>query len=169
MSETISEPTSTTRPEKIKVPVRVPPHALEAEQAVLGGLMLSDEAWFNISDVIGVKDFYRAQHRIIFDAMYSLASQNEPLDAITLSEWMQSKGVLDKAGGPGYLAELAENTPGASNVGAYAKIISERSTLRQLIAVANSIAESALDPQGRDSSELLEPQSNRFSESMKGI
>ncbi len=156
MSETISEPTSKTRPQIIKAPVRVPPHALEAEQAVLGGLMLNDEAWFNISDVITVKDFYRAQHRIIFDAMYSLASQNEPLDAITLSEWMQSKGVLDKAGGPGYLAELVENTPGASNVGAYAKIIAERSTLRQLISVANNIAESALDPQGRDSSELLE-------------
>ena len=156
MSETFSEAPPTSRPEIIKAAVRVPPHALEAEQAVLGGLMLNEEAWFTISDVISVKDFYRAQHRIIFDAMCSLADQNEPLDAITLSEWMQSKGVLDKAGGPGYLAELAENTPGASNVGAYAKIIAERSTLRQLISAANNIAESALDPQGRDSNELLE-------------
>jgi len=156
MSEIFSEASSPSRPEIIKPAVRVPPHALEAEQAVLGGLMLNDEAWFTISDVVTVKDFYRAQHRIIFDAMYSLANQNEPLDVITLSEWMQSKGVLDKAGGPGYLAELTENTPGASNVGAYAKIVAERSTLRQLISVANSIAESALDPQGRDSNELLE-------------
>ncbi|MBV1907207.1 MAG: replicative DNA helicase [Pseudomonadales bacterium] len=156
MSEIISEVRVDSATQTLSPSVKVPPHAIEAEQAVLGGLMLNDEAWFNVSDVITGKDFYRAQHRIIFDAMYSLASENEPLDVITLSEWMQAKGVLDKAGGPGYLAELAENTPGASNVGAYAKIVSERSTLRQLIAAANRIAESALDPQGRDSKELLE-------------
>ena len=139
MSETISELNSSTRPGSIKPSVRLPPQALEAEQAVLGGLMLNDEAWFSVSDVLTAKDFYRAQHRIIYDAMFSLANENAPLDVVTLSEWMQAKGVLDKAGGPGYLAELAENTPGASNVGAYAKIIAERSTLRQLIAAANNI------------------------------
>ena len=105
---------------------------------------------------LAFRDFYRAQHQIIFDAMADLANANEPLDAVTLSEALNSRGLLDKAGGISFLAEIAETTPGASNVLAYAQIVRERSTLRQLISVANRIAESAFQPQGRPSSELLE-------------
>ncbi len=136
--------------------LKVPPHSVEAEQSVLGGLMLNNDAWLNVADVLTSRDFYRAQHQIIFDAMTDLANANEPLDAVTLSEALNSRGLLDKAGGISFLAEIAEATPGASNVLAYAQIVRERSTLRQLISVANKIAESAFQPQGRPSSELLD-------------
>ena len=136
--------------------LKVPPHSVEAEQSVLGGLMLNNDAWLNVADVLTSRDFYRAQHQIIFDAMADLANANEPLDAVTLSEALNSRGLLDKAGGISFLAEIAETTPGASNVLAYAQIVRERSTLRQLISVANKIAESAFQPQGRPSSELLD-------------
>ncbi len=136
--------------------LKVPPHSVEAEQSVLGGLMLNNDAWLNVADLLTSRDFYRAQHQIIFDAMADLANANEPLDAVTLSEALNSRGLLDKAGGISFLAEIAETTPGASNVLAYAQIVRERSTLRQLISVANRIAESAFQPQGRPSSELLD-------------
>ncbi len=136
--------------------LKVPPHSIEAEQSVLGGLMLNNDAWLTVSDVLTNRDFYRAQHQIVFEAMANLANANEPLDAVTLSEALSSRGLLEKAGGIGFLAELAESTPGASNVLAYAQIVRERSTLRQLIAAANKIAESAFQPQGRPSSELLD-------------
>ena len=136
--------------------LKVPPHSIEAEQSVLGGLMLNNDAWLNVADVLTSRDFYRAQHQIIFEAMAALANANEPLDAVTLSEALNSRGLLDKAGGIGFLAEIAEATPGASNVLAYAQIVRERSTLRQLITAANKIAESAFQPQGRQSAELLD-------------
>ncbi|NJN52614.1 MAG: replicative DNA helicase [Gammaproteobacteria bacterium] len=150
-----------TEPERARAPsataqLKVPPHSVEAEQAVLGGLMLNNDAWFNVADVIAVKDFYRTQHQIIFEVLAALANANEPLDVLTLSEALTSRALLDKAGGIAYLAELAESTPGASNVVAYAQIVRERSTLRQLISAANKIAESAFQTQGRPSSELLD-------------
>jgi replicative DNA helicase len=136
--------------------LKAPPHSIEAEQSVLGGLMLNNDAWLNVADVLTSRDFYRAQHQIIFEAMSNLANANEPLDAVTLSEALNSRGLLDKAGGIGFLAEIAEATPGASNVLAYAQIVRERSTLRQLITAANKIAESAFHPQGRPSADLLD-------------
>jgi replicative DNA helicase len=136
--------------------LKVPPHSFEAEQAVLGGLMLNNDAWFNVADIVTGKDFYRPSHRIIFDVMVALANDNQPMDAVTLSEALSSRALLDQAGGIAYLASLAENTPGASNVVAYARIVRERSMLRQLITAANKIAESAFRPQGRSSRELLD-------------
>jgi replicative DNA helicase len=138
------------------VPLKVPPQSVEAEQSVLGGLMLDDQAWFDLVEVIRASDFYRTQHQIIYEAMMDLANSDQPLDAVTVSEQLQSKGLLDKAGGIAYLAELAEATPGASNVMAWAKIVRERSVLRQLIGAANRIADSAFSPDGRDSDTLLE-------------
>ncbi len=159
MSDTAAE-SETARPASVHLSataqLKVPPHSVEAEQSVLGGLMLNNDAWLNVADVLTARDFYRAQHQIIFEAMASLANANEPLDAVTLSEALSQRGLLDKAGGIGFLAEIAESTPGASNVMAYAQIVRERSTLRQLISVANKIAESAFAPQGRPSSELLD-------------
>jgi replicative DNA helicase len=136
--------------------LKVPPHSVEAEQSVLGGLMLNNDAWFGVADVLASRDFYRPQHQIIYEAMTVLANANQPLDAVTVSESLTSRGVLDKAGGIAYLADLAENTPGASNVLAYAHIVRERSTLRQLITAAQRIADSAFTPQGRSSHELLD-------------
>lgn len=136
--------------------LKVPPHSVDAEQSVLGGLMLDNDAWFNVAEVVLASDFYRGQHQIIFEAMTDLSAENQPLDALTVSERLQAKGMLDKAGGIAYLAELTEATPGASNVVAYAQIVRELSTLRQLIGAANRIAESAFSRDGRPSEELLD-------------
>ena len=136
--------------------LKVPPHSIEAEQLVLGGLMLDDRAWFDVIEILAASDFYRTQHQIIFEAMNDVASDDNLLDAVTVAERLTSKGLIDKAGGISYLAELAESTLGASNVVAYGKIVRERSVMRQLIGAANQIAESAFTPEGRDTDTLLE-------------
>ena len=136
--------------------LKVPPNSLEAEQSVIGGLMLDDQSWFELIEVVAATDFYRPQHQIIFEAMTDLANDNAPLDAVTVSERLQSKGLLEKAGGISYLAELAEATPGTSNITAYGKIVRDRSVLRQLIGAANQIADAAFTPEGRDTDSLLE-------------
>ena len=136
--------------------LKVPPHSIEAEMSVLGGLMLSNERWFDVAEVVQPGDFYRAQHQIIFEAMAVLAEDDEPLDAVTVSERLQAKGLLERAGGLTYLGEIVDSTPGASNVVAYAKIVRERSTLRQMIAAANRISEMAFVTEGRESGELLD-------------
>jgi replicative DNA helicase len=136
--------------------LKVPPHSNEAEQSVLGGLMLDDQSWFDLIEVVADTDFYRTAHQIIFAAMNELATDDAPLDAVTVSERLQSRGLLEKAGGIAYLAELTESTPGASNILAYGKIVRERSVLRQLIGAANQIVDSAFTPDGRDTDTLLE-------------
>ncbi len=136
--------------------LRVPPHSTEAEQSVLGGLMLNNEAWFEVADRVNATDFFRPQHQVIYTVLSELAAQDEPLDAITVSEALQNKGVLEKAGGIAYLAELTETTPGAANVVAYANIVRERSTMRQLISAATRIAETVLSPDGRSSDDLID-------------
>ena len=136
--------------------LKVPPHSNEAEQSVLGGLMLDDQSWFDLIEVVADTDFYRTQHQIIFAAMNELATDDAPLDAVTVSERLQSRGLLEKAGGIAYLAELTESTPGTSNILAYGKIVRERSVLRQLIGAANQIVDSAFTPDGRDTDTLLE-------------
>jgi replicative DNA helicase len=155
MSESAPEP---LRPSSLSATahLKVLPQSIEAEQSVLGGLMLNNDAWFNVAEIIAARDFYRVQHQIVFDVMSSLQNDLQPLDVVTLAEALQTRGLLDKAGGAGYLAELAENTPGASNVVAYARIVRERSTLRQLISAANRIAEAAFQPQGRPSTDILD-------------
>ena len=136
--------------------LKVPPHSVEAEQSVLGALMLNNEAWFNIADKIEARDFFRAAHRIIFEVMGELANDNQALDAVTISEALQSRGLIDKAGGNVYLAELVESVPGASNIVAYADIVREHSTFRQLIQTASNISDSAFLPEGRKAAELLD-------------
>ena len=136
--------------------LKVPPHSTEAEQSVLGALMLNNEAWFDVSDIVAPGDFYRPQHRIVFEAMAALSRDNQPLDAVTVSEALQSLGLLEKAGGIAYLAELVDGTPGASNVTAYARIVRDRSTLRQVIAAANKIVEKAFMREGQSDEEILD-------------
>lgn len=136
--------------------VKVPPHSIDAEQSVLGGLMLDQRAWDNIADRIRETDFYRHENRLIFKAMARLLEHNKPLDVLTVSEALRETRELDQVGGEVYLFELANNTPSAANIGAYADIVHERSVLRQMIAAANDIAGNAFNSQGRSIVELLD-------------
>jgi replicative DNA helicase len=136
--------------------MRTPPHSLEAEQAVLGGLMLDNTAWEKVADRITEEDFYRQDHKLIFRAMAELADGDQPFDAVTLAEWLQARNRLEQAGGLAYLATLVRDTPTAANVRSYADIVRERSVLRQLIRVGGELAESAYRPDGRSVVELVD-------------
>lgn len=136
--------------------IKVPPHSIEAEQSVLGGLMLDNNAFDDVAELVTDVDFYRRDHRLIFRAISQLAELNKPFDVVTLGEALDNAGILDESGGMAYLALLAKNTPSASNIKAYSDIVRERSVLRQMIQVSNEIAESAFRPEGRSSSELLD-------------
>lgn len=136
--------------------LKVPPHSLEAEQAVLGGLMLNNNGFDDVAEVVGEQDFYRRDHRYIFAAMLQLAEASTPFDVVTLAENLENAGLQEQSGGLAYLAELAKNTPSASNTRAYAEIVRDRSVQRQMIQVANEVADSAFDPQGRTTNELLD-------------
>ena len=144
--------------------LKIPPHSVEAEQAVIGGLLLDNRAWEQIADRVAENDFYRADHRIIFSAIRSLEEKSRPFDAVTLSEWMDSHGQLEDAGGLPYLGRLAKETPTAANIVAYADIVRERSVLRQLIAVGTDIANSGFRTEGRSSRDLLEQAEKRVFE-----
>jgi len=134
----------------------VPPNSIEAEQAVLGGIMLDNQAWDKVADIIIDTDFYRKDHRIIFAGIAALAEDNNPCDVVTVSEYLDNRGELDSAGGLEYLATLANETPGAANVRAYAKILRERSTLRSLISAGNVISGNAYSTDGRSATELVD-------------
>ena len=136
--------------------LKLPPYSLEAEQAVLGGLMIDNSTWDEVAEVAVESDFYRQDHRLIFRAIADLAEESKPYDVVTLSEWLDSRNELNNVGGLSYLGALAKNTPTAANIKAYAKIVRERSVLRQLIRVSTDIAESAYNPDGRTSAELLD-------------
>src|SRR5690606_37191047 len=125
-------------------------------QAVLGGLMLDNNAWERILDQVSDGDFYRHDHRLIFRAIARLAERNAPFDVVTLSEQLDKEGQLAQVGGLAYLAELAKNTPSVANIKRYAAIIRERATLRQLISISNGIADSAFNPEGRNAEEILD-------------
>ncbi|MBV1909855.1 MAG: replicative DNA helicase [Kangiellaceae bacterium] len=134
----------------------MPPHSLEAEQSVLGGLILDNEAWEKVAEKIVAEDFYRNDHKLIFRALHYLAENARPMDVVTLFEFLEQDGEADEIGGLAYIADLAKNTPSASNIGAYADIVRERAVLRSLISVANEIADSAYEPKGRKPDELLD-------------
>lgn len=136
--------------------IKMPPNSLEAEQSVLGGLMLSNKSWDDVLEKVQEKDFYKPEHRLIFGVIDQLSKDDKPLDAVTVSEALERHGQLDQAGGLSYLIELANNTPSAANIIAYAEIVKERSVLRQLIQIASKIADSAYYPEGRKSSEVLD-------------
>jgi replicative DNA helicase len=123
---------------------------------VLGGLMLDDNAWDNISVALAAEDFYRSDHRIIYRVMVDLVEKNHPLDIITISEALEGIGELENVGGLAYISDLASSTPTASNIHAYAQIVRERSTVRSLISVAHEIADSGFNPDGRNSATLID-------------
>ncbi len=141
--------------------LKIPPHSIEAEQSVLGGLLLSgltrdNSAWDSVADKITEDDFYRQDHRLIFRALATLASDSQPLDVVTVSEWLKQRSELENAGGFAYLATMARDTPSAANIKAYAEIVREKSILRQLIGVGTSIADAAFTAKGRSSKEILD-------------
>jgi replicative DNA helicase len=136
--------------------VRTPPHSVEAEQSVLGGLLLDNSAWDRIGDRISSEDFYRHDHRLIFQQIARLIDQNRPADTVTVFEGLQGAGQAGDCGGLPYLNSLAQNTPSAANIRRYAEIVHERAILRRLVAVGEEIAVSALEPQGRDAKQVLD-------------
>ncbi|MDY6994040.1 MAG: DnaB-like helicase N-terminal domain-containing protein, partial [Pseudomonadota bacterium] len=136
--------------------LKTPPFSIEAEQSVLGGLMLNNAAWISIADRLGATDFYRPEHKKIFNAIKSLCEEGHPCDVVTLSEWLERQTQLESIGGLAYLGLLARNTPSAANIVAYADIVREHSILRQLIKVGTEIANSGFNSQGRNSAELLD-------------
>ena len=144
--------------------LKVPPHSVEVEQSFLGGLMLDEYAWLKAADKLSAEDFYRPSHRILFGVMAELANDNQPLDAVTISEALSARALLEKTGGRGYLAELTEATPGATNIVAYAAILKEHATLRRLISAANDISDMAFSPEGRSSGDVLDQAEQRVFE-----
>lgn len=136
--------------------LKVPPHSVEAEQSVLGGLLLDNNSWEKIADKVVKNDFYRRDHQLIFHAISELFEQSQPVDVITLAEWHDKRDELDQVGDLAYLGMLARDTPSAANIMAYASIVREHSVLRQLIAVGTSISNVAFNPEGRSSDEMLD-------------
>ncbi|MDD3432638.1 MULTISPECIES: replicative DNA helicase [Tepidiphilus] len=143
---------------------KLPPHSLEAEQALLGGLLLDNTAWERVADLVGPDDFYRDEHKRIFRHVSRLLEQGRPADVVTVHESLEKSGEAEAAGGLAYLAELANQTPSAANARRYGEIIRERAILRKLIAVADEIAASALSPMGRDAKSLLDEAESKIFE-----
>jgi len=152
MAEPVAQAPLTANTEAL----RVPPHSIEAEQSVLGALMLDNLSWERVADTLDGPDFYRSDHQLIFQAIAKLAENGSPYDVVTLSEVLENSDQLERVGGLTYLGGLAKNTPSAANIVAYAEIVRERSVLRQLIQVGQGIAQSAYRPEGRSTLELLD-------------
>jgi replicative DNA helicase len=144
--------------------LRLPPHSVEAEQAVLGGLLLDNSAYDRVSILLADADFYRRDHRLIYRGIAELVERSEPADAVTLADHLAQTGVLEDAGGLAYLGSLARDTPTAANIGAYADIVRERAVLRRLIEIGGEITASAHDTQGRTVAQLIEGAEQRVFE-----
>ena len=136
--------------------LRVPPNSIEAERAVLGGLILDASGWDRVADRVREEDFYRRDHQLVFRAIASLIDANHPCDVLTVSEWLDAQGDAKVEGGLAYVGELAESTPSAANVAAYADIVRQRAVLRELIGAGSAIADRAYRTEGRPVRELLE-------------
>jgi replicative DNA helicase len=144
--------------------LKVPPHSLEAEQSLLGGLLLDNHAFDRIADLVSAEDFYRDDHRRIFRHVARLIDQNKPADVVTVAESIDASEDKDRTGGPAYLGSLAQNTPSALNIRRYAELVRDRSVQRRLITVATEIAESALAPSGKEVGQLLDEAESRIME-----
>jgi replicative DNA helicase len=136
--------------------LRLPPHSTEAEQSVLGGLILRNEAWELVCEMIGAEAFYRQDHRLIFAAITKLVEQNKPADIVTVAQMLKEQGKLTEAGGLGYIQSLAEGTPSAANIRVYAEIVYSRAVLRKLILEAERIADVCYIPDGKDAATILQ-------------
>jgi len=152
----MAQPLSQAPADAQLVNLRVPPHSIEAEQSVLGGLLLDNAAWDRIGDLLSVDDFYRDDHRRIYRHVAKLIERAKPADVVTVAESIESSEDKDKTGGLAYLGTLAQNTPSAHNVRRYAEIVHERAVMRKLVAIGAEIADSALNPLGKDVGQLLD-------------
>lgn len=144
--------------------LKLPPHSIEAEQSLLGGLLLDNSAWDRIADVVAEGDFYRDDHRRIFRYIGKLCVAGRPADVVTVFELIEQANEIDQTGGLSYLAEIANATPSAANIRRYAEIVRERAVLRRLVTVGDEIAGSALNPSGRDVKTLLDEAEQRIFE-----
>jgi replicative DNA helicase len=135
---------------------RLPPQSVEAEQSVIGGLLLDNSRWDQIADTLTAEDFYRKEHRLVFSAIAALANDSSPADVVTVSEFLEKQHQLNDVGGLAYLSSLANNTPSAANIVAYANIVRERSIMRQLANAASRIADNVYAPEGRRAGDLLD-------------
>ena len=142
--------------------LKVPPHSIEAEQSILGGLLIDNKAIDRITGQVSASDFYRNDHRIIFTHISKLIDNNDPADIVTVAESLEQNAELTKVGGVAYLGLVAENTPTASNITGYAKIVRERSIMRNLVEVGSDIVESAFSPQGKDAQQLLDESESKI-------
>ena len=142
--------------------LRVPPHSIEAEQSVLGGLMLDNLAWDRAADLLAEGDFYRHEHRLIYAAIGALVDASKPADVITVFEQLQSLGKAEDCGGLAYLNSLAQSVPSAANLRRYAEIVRERAILRKLVAASDEIATDAFNPQGRPVPQILDEAEGRI-------
>lgn len=136
--------------------LRIPPHSQEAESSVLGGLLLDNNSWDKVADLLAEADFYRYEHRLVFASISSLVNANRPADVITVFEQMQSQGKAEEIGGLAYLNSLAQYVPSSANIRRYAEIVRERSILRKLVSVSDEIATSALNTNGRPVTNILD-------------
>jgi len=136
--------------------LKLPPHSIEAEQSVIGGLLLENEALDKIADILRADDFYQHDHKTIFQHISKLIEHNRPADIVTVAESLESTAELSSIGGIAYLGALAQNTPTAANIRRYAEIVRERSVMRKLVVVGSDIADSAYNPNGRDAQQLLD-------------
>lgn len=136
--------------------LRIPPHSLEAESSVLGGLLLDNGSWDRIGDLLNDSDFYRYEHRLVFSAISALINNNRAADVITVFEQMQGQGKAEEVGGLAYLNSLAQYVPSSANIRRYAEIVRERSILRKLVSVSDEIATSALNTNGRPVPNILD-------------
>ena len=135
---------------------KTPPHSLESEQSVLGGLLLDNHAWEKVADVITDNDFYRQDHRLIYHHICKLIEQNKPADVITVAESLETSAELQTIGGLAYIGAIVQNTPSAANIKRYAEIVRERSIMRNLAKVCVEIADSTYNPAGRSAANLLD-------------
>ncbi len=142
--------------------LRVPPHSIEAEQSVLGGLLLDNSAWDRAGDLLTDSDFYRYEHKAIYAAIGALVATSKPADVITVYEQLQSRGKAEECGGIAYLNALAQSVPSAANLRRYAEIVRERAVLRKLIEASDEIATNAFNPQGRAVSQILDEAEGRI-------
>ena len=143
-------------PEFAEPNIKLPPQALEAEQSVVGGLLLDNQGWDDVSDVLVSEDFYGKNHRLIYDAIAALCLEGTPADVVTVAQILETRGELDRVGGLAYIGGLAQNTPNSGNLIAYARIVRERAVLRKLITSANDIIRMAFDPDGKTPGELVD-------------
>ncbi len=136
--------------------LRIPPHSIEAESSVLGGLLLDNGAWDRVADLLGESDFYRYEHRLVFEAISGLVNGNRPADVITVFEQLRSLGKAEEVGGLSYLNSLAQYVPSAGNIRRYAEIVRERSILRKLVSASDEIATNAFNPKGRPVASIVD-------------